>query len=134
MAIQFIDGPVIDAGQSLSSVADCRAGEIVRLTMPAAWDAVPLTFQISSDGMFFNDVFTHDGQEVEVAVTPGCAVIVPVGFLAAAAFIKFRSGTRSNPVPQSAGRLFAISLKVPDVVEEPPPAEDPPVINIKLVR
>jgi len=134
MAIQFIDGPVIDAGQSLSNVADCRAGDIVRLTMPSGWDAVPLTFQISSDGTFFNDVFTHDGHEVTVAVEPGCAVIVPVNFLAAAAFIKFRSGTRSNPVPQSAGRLFAISLKVPDVPTGTPPTEDPPVINIKLVR
>ena len=29
-------------------------------------------------------------------------------------FIKFRSGTAKYPVPQQAGRLFAVAVEIPD--------------------
>jgi len=49
-------------------------------------------------------------------VVAGAAVIVPADYLAAAAFIKFRSGTRDQPVAQPAHRDFAIAIRVPDTV------------------
>jgi len=132
MSIEIIAG-VIEAGQSLSPVMDCRAGEIVRLTMPPDWTNAVLTFQMSSDGLFFNSVYDHEGHELKVVVIAGAAVIVPVDYLAAAAYLKFRSGTADTPVNQPAKRDFAIALRVPDA-ETPPAGDDAPTINIRLRR
>ena len=115
MAIEIIQG-FIDAGESMSATMDCRAGEIVRLTMPPDWTSAVLTFQISSDDNGYNDVFDHNGKELTVVVVAGAAIIVPADYLAAAAFIKFRSGTRDQPVVQPARRMVAIAIRVPDAV------------------
>jgi hypothetical protein len=118
MTLQVLNGPFIQAGESLSDAVDCSAGELVRLTMPGAWSAAaPLTFQISTDGEFYNDLFKLDGHEVTLpVVVPGAAVIVPVDVGRAIAFIKFRSGTRGAPVVQEMLREFAVAIDVPDAV------------------
>jgi hypothetical protein len=126
--IQIIPGPIMQPGESLSPAADCRDGKIVRLTMPAQWTDAVLSFQISSDDQGYNDLYDHTGNEVIVRVVPGSAVIVPVDLLAAAAFIKFRSGTHEYPVPQPEQRDFAIALEVSDVVA---PARTPPTVAPK---
>jgi hypothetical protein len=112
MTVQLVIGPFIQPGESLSDVADCRAGQPVRLTMPAKWDGdAPLTFQVSTDGKLFNDLFSFDGEEVAVLVTPGAGVVVPLGYLASVAFIKFRSGRFDAPVVQTELREFAIAIE-----------------------
>ena len=133
MALKIIDGPLIAAGESLSDAVDLTEGEFVRITMPADWtfSNVGITFQISSDGTFFNNLVDRNGGEVSVAVVPGAALIVPTDISRAAGFIKFRSGSSQSPVPQPTGRLFAVALRVPDAAE--PPA-DTPTIAIRLVR
>lgn len=113
--LQVLEGPVIAADESLSEPIDCTAGQLVRITMPEGWTPAALTFQISTDGLFFNDLFGFDGYEVAIdEVVPGSAVLIPENVGRAIAFIKFRSGTRGNPVPQEAGRLFAVALLIPD--------------------
>jgi hypothetical protein len=114
--LQVLNGPFIQAGESLSDAIDCSAGELVRLTMPGAWtDAAPLTFQISTDGVFYNDLFTLDGHELTLpVVVPGAAVLVSHDVGRAIAFIRFRSGTRAAPVPQQDLREFAVAVNVPD--------------------
>jgi hypothetical protein len=116
MTLQVLNGPFIQAGESLSDAVDCSAGELVRFTMPGAWsDAAPLTFQISTDGVFYNDLFTLDGHELTLpVVVPGAAVLVSHDVGRAIAFIKFRSGTRAAPVPQQELREFAVAIDVPD--------------------
>ena len=115
MALTVLNGPIIEAGESLSAGLDCTAGNIVRLTMPAAWSGANLSFQISSDGNGYNDLVTMDGKEIVIPVVPGSAVVVaPLSdFLKAVAFLKLRSGTRSWPVPQAARREFAVAVEVP---------------------
>lgn len=115
MALQVLNGPVIETGQSLSDGLDCTAGNIVRLTMPYAWDGANLSFQISSDGNGYNDLFTIDGKEIVIPVVAGTAVVVaPLSdFLKAVAFLKVRSGSRAYPVVQSAKRDFAVAIEVP---------------------
>jgi hypothetical protein len=117
MTLQVLNGPFIQAGESLSDAVDCSAGELVRLTMPGAWtDAAPLTFQISTDGVFYNDLFTLDGHELTLpVVVPGAAVLVSHDVGRAVAFIKFRSGTRAAPVAQDMLREFAVAIDVSDV-------------------
>jgi hypothetical protein len=123
MPLVVLNGPTIAAGQSLSEGLDCSAGVLVRLTMPPEWSPAPLTFQISSDNVFYNDVFGADGYEVTVPhVIPGAAIILESEIGRAVAWVKFRSGTRSQPVPQEAQRNFAVAIRS----EEPaaPPAAD----------
>jgi hypothetical protein len=113
MALEIINGPIIAAGESLSAPVDLTDKEIVRITMPAGWDNANLTFQISTDGQGFNDLFTDDGKESTMVVTIGAAVVISDVHAAvkkAAVFLKFRSGTRSHPVVQTAQRDFALAV------------------------
>ena len=115
MPLQVLNGPIIAAGQSLSDGLDCTAGQIVRLTMPAAWTGANLSFQISSDGNGYNDLVTIDGHEVVIPVVPGSAVVIAplTDYLRAVAFLKVRSGTRQFPVIQPVQRDFAVAIEVP---------------------
>src|SRR5436190_21995840 len=106
MPLQVLDGPVIAAGEALSNAVDCSRGHLVRITMPAGWTRAPLTFQISSDGGGFNDLVGLDGYEIMFTnVVPGSAVVVPSSTGRAVGWLKVRSGTRDEPVPQAEGRL-----------------------------
>jgi hypothetical protein len=112
MPLQVLDGPVIAAGEALSNEIDCSGGMLVRITMPAAWSRAELTFQISSDGVFYNDLCGLDGFEVVVPnVVPGSAVVVPSDVGRAVGWLKLRSGTSDRPVPQPEDRLFAVAIR-----------------------
>jgi hypothetical protein len=112
MPLTVLNGPTIAAGESLSNGVDCTAGTIVRLTMPAAWGGGNITFAISSDGVFFNDLFDHDGNEFTMRVTPGAAIPLAFdGLTRCMAHVKIRSGTRDHPIVQTAQRDFAIAIQ-----------------------
>ena len=121
MTLTVLNGPVIEAGESLSEGLDCRGGQLVRITMPQEWgDDAPLTFEFSTDGQFYNDMFDLKGFAVTIEkVVPGSGVIIPADVGRAIAFIKFRSGTRGNPVVQNEQRYFAVTLVTDDVVDAP---------------
>jgi hypothetical protein len=108
MPIQIINGPIIAAGQSLSDALDCSAGQLIKITMPGNWVPAELTFQTSSDGVLYNDIFERDGSEVMCSVHPGTAII---GLPLMVGWIKFRSGTRARPVPQPELREFAVAIE-----------------------
>ena len=111
MPLQVLNGPTIASRQALSNGLNCSAGRVVRITMPAAWTPAPLTCQISSDNVFYNDLVGLDGYEVQFTnVVPGSAVVVPEKTGRAIAWLKLRSGTRAAPVAQSADRVFAIAV------------------------
>ena len=110
MPLVIINGPIIDAGESLSSGIDCSAGAIVKITMPGNWvGAAPLTFQTSSDGVMYNDMFMPDGHELTYTVVAGTGIFVP---RLTTGFVKFRSGTRERPVVQPELREFAVAIDV----------------------
>jgi len=120
--LKVLEGPTIAAGESLSDVLDCTGGQIVRVTMPAHWDDAPLTFQISTDGQFFNDLFGLDGYEISIdEVVLGSAVLIPEDVGRAIAFIRFRSGSRAEAVRQSRDCVFAVAIITKD--EAPPPPD-----------
>ena len=114
--LEVLNGPVIEAGECLSDAVDCSAGELVRITMPAEWDdGAALTFEISTDGAFFNSLFGFDGYEVAInEVVAGSAVLIPESIGRGIAFIRFRSGTRGNPVEQEKRREFAVAILRPE--------------------
>jgi hypothetical protein len=111
--LKVLIGPTIAAGESLSDGLDCTGGNIVRLTMSEKWTSANLTFQISTDGTLYNDLFRPDGEEVMMNMEPGAAVVVgQIGeYLKAIAFLKIRSGSRDHPVVQKERREFAVTIE-----------------------
>ena len=99
----------IQAGQSLSDPVDCSPGPIVKITMPGNYVGDTLTFQTSSDGLMFNDIFEPDGTELTFRVIAGTGII---GMRLNTGFVKFRSGTRERTVVQPELREFAVALDV----------------------
>jgi|SRR5262252_7027891 len=111
MPLTIIDGPHFKAGDAISDAVDCTSGRIVRITMPAGWTPALLSCQISTDGEFFNDLVDMQGKAVAINVHPGAAVLVPDMLGRAAEFLRFRSGTPDNPVPQEEDRNFAVAIE-----------------------
>jgi hypothetical protein len=110
--LQVLNGPTIEEGESLSDGVDCSGGQLVRITMPTEWgEDAPLTFEFSTDGLMYNDMFDLKGFAVTIEhVVPGSGVIIPADIGQAIAFIKFRSGTRGNPIVQNERRQFAVTI------------------------
>lgn len=112
MTVNVLSGPIIRAGESLSEPLDCTAGQVVRIHVPAGWTSnAPLTFQISVDGVLWNDLFDADGFEVTVkAVVPNTAVIVQKHSVRQV-WVRFRSGSRSQPQQQTADCEFSVAIE-----------------------
>ena len=106
MAIKLINAN-IEAGESLSEVIDCGEGKVIKIQMPKDWTFAPLTFQASNNGILFSDVMHPNGLEVTCTVFEDTAII---GLTMISGFVKFRSGTRDQPVPQEKQRTFAVTV------------------------
>jgi hypothetical protein len=114
MPLTIVDGPTIKLGESLSDGVDCSAGTIVRITVPQEYTPANLTFQVSSDGNLYNDLFSSDGGEITVVAKPSSGIIIPEAWARSIGFIKFRSGTRDHPVKQTKDDCkFAIAVETP---------------------
>lgn len=119
--LTIINGPIIQAGESLSEPVDCGDGQLVRITMPGAWDYAALTFQFSTDGVMYNEMYGLDGFAVTIkTVVPGSGVIIPEEIGRAIRFIRFRSGHEGNPVPQQELREFAVAVYSEGAAPAPP--------------
>lgn len=111
--LAIVAGPTIAAGESLSDAVDVSAGTLLRITTPAGWTPANLTFQISTDGVFFNDVYDPSGRELVIVCDAARGIIIrDLEAVLSAAFLKFRSGSASHPVPQDAEREFACVIKI----------------------
>src|ERR1700757_3058981 len=111
MPLQIIDGPTIAAGESLSQGIDCSSGDIVRITVPQEFTPANLTFQVSTDGNFYNDLFTSKGEEITVVAEPSTGIVIGEHWAKSINFIKFRSGSREHPVEQREDCKFAIAIE-----------------------
>jgi len=104
-------GAVIANGASLSGAIDLRGYVPYAIEMPAAWTAAGLSFEVSSDGTNFSDLYDSSG-EYTLSASAGTAIGFPganvfVGFK----YIKIRSGTSGTPVNQGAARSLKILCK-----------------------
>jgi hypothetical protein len=111
MPLTIVDGPTIAAGESLSDGADCSAGTIVRITVPQEYTAANMTFQVSSDGNLYNDLYTADGGEITLVAKANTGIVVHEAWTKSIKFIKFRSGTRGHPVVQREACKFAVAVE-----------------------
>src|SRR4051794_8981400 len=110
MPLQVLDGPLIRAGESLSDGIDCSAGDIVRITFPQEFTDANVTFQVSSDGNFYNDFYDAEGDEITVAAVPNSGCFIDEKWGRAVGWLKIRSGTRDNPVEQTADCRLAVAI------------------------
>jgi hypothetical protein len=112
--LTVINGPIIMAGESLSEPVDLTGGTLLRVTMPKTWEDAQLTVQISTDGDLYNDLINYNGAEMSIPVTAGAAVLLPPNLMRGIGFIKFRSGSSSNPREQTEQRNFALTVETAD--------------------
>ena len=96
----------IAAGQSLSAACPLGALTLVGISMPAAWTAAALTFQVSPDGgTTWQELYDGAGNAITITAAAGQFVIPladPSYFWRGINMIKVRSGTAAVPVNQVA--------------------------------
>lgn len=115
MSLTIVDGPTIPQNESLSDGADCTGGTIVRITVPQEFTKANLTFQSSSDGNLYNDLYDASGQEITMVAKPDTTIIIAAQWARSLGWLKFRSGTRDAPVKQTKDAVkFAIAVEVLD--------------------
>jgi hypothetical protein len=99
-------------GQSLSGAADLKGlGTPVRIDMPAAWTAANLTFQVSADGVTYQDLYDDGGSEVTVTAAAGRSIFLQPAEWAHVRYLKVRSGTAAVPVNQGTDRLLTLVVR-----------------------
>jgi hypothetical protein len=69
-----------------------------------------MTFQVSSDGNLYNDLFDDQGHEIAITARPSSGIIIDRSWARTVAFITLRSGTRAAPVKQKEDCKFAIAV------------------------
>jgi hypothetical protein len=112
MPFSYVE-PTIAAGESLSDGVDVSGGTVIRITTPGPeeWVKANMTFQVSSDGVYYSDAFNDKGEEIMVPGIPHwCTVFVSGLHLDHIGHVKVRSGTRANPVVQPKECKMAITL------------------------
>jgi hypothetical protein len=114
MPLTIVDGPTIAAGESLSDGVDCSAGIIVRITVPQEYDdgdTDKMTFQVSSDGGLYNDLFDDEGKEIVIVAHPNSGIVIDRAWARTVGWIKLRSGTRDRPTKQKVECKLAIAIE-----------------------
>ena len=107
MAVEIFFPISIPAGGSLSNAVNLDGKEIIRIIMPQQWYPAKLTMQISPDGGIYRDAFDQN-RELGFEPIPTTVVFIRPNSLRALFYVRVRSGTRENPVPQSAQRDFQL--------------------------
>lgn len=115
-ALGIVQSAVFDTGASISSAVFVGNNRPVCVEIPATWDeGAVLTFQGSSDGVNFSDIYDGLGNEVTAIVGAGQLVQLPTPSQIPL-FLQFRSGTGAAPVPQSQGPTLTVTItKLPYV-------------------
>jgi hypothetical protein len=112
----------IPAGHTMSSGIDCSGStRILRIIMPPDWTAAPLTFQVSVDGVTYNNLhlsadvgdFTTYPATIPVVV-PGSVITMPPNTGYGISWLRFRSGTFTTQIKQDVDRTFQVVLDMPD--------------------
>lgn len=97
-------------GTSLSDAIEFGGDALVEIVMPAAWTAAGLTFQVSHDGVTYQNLYDAAGTEVQISVAASRNVRLSPTDWIGVPYLKVRSGTSGTPVNQGAARTIQIIL------------------------
>jgi hypothetical protein len=101
----------IPAGQSLSGAIDLSGVQLYFIFMPDDWTPANISIQASYDGSkFFNAINFHGG-EIMIGCRPGTCISLPPDATLGAVYLRLRSGTSEDPIPQEASRVFTLVTK-----------------------
>ena len=103
----------IDINTSLSDAVELNGADVIRITMPAAWTAADLTFQVDDGDGTFRDLWMEWDAELVSAAAVDISIEASV-FLRLQQIhkIKIRSGTSGAPVNQLGEREVVIEAGV----------------------
>ena len=102
---------IADATAVTSAAADLLGNRLVGIVMPATWTAAVMTFQVSNDGITYQELYGSTGSAISYTVVQAHNVNVPIADFAAWQFIKVRSGTSGTAVNQSGGTNVILVAK-----------------------
>ena len=111
MPITVINGPTIAEGESLSDACDLGGGKVVRITTPWRWENNQLTFQISSNGTDWFDLWMFN-EEVTLACGKSRGIVIMRDF-PSTAHMKIRAGSAAHPAIQPVSQEFAVAVETP---------------------
>lgn len=99
----------ITNGTSLSGAIDLGAATLFGIQMPSAWTTANLTFQASTDGATYANLYDSTGAEVTVTAAASQFIVmaVPPQWIGLR-YLKIRSGTSGTAVNQAADRTLQI--------------------------
>jgi len=102
----------IASAASLSGAVELKGADVLRISMPAAWTAADLTFQVSDDGgTTFRNVYWDWGPEMVVDASTSMTIeLSPFVQLRSIDQLKVRSGTAGTPVAQAGIRLIVLAI------------------------
>jgi len=109
MPITVLSGPTILAGQSISDAIDITSSQgksISGVIIPDEWTPALLSFQLSQDGTTYKDLYSVNGFELSLNITPGTRLVFDTTWSLAAGYVRFRSGSRHYPIIQTEDRVF----------------------------
>jgi hypothetical protein len=106
MPLHVLNGPTIDAGAAESNVLALGDDFIVGLIAPEGWTPAIVTVICSPNGDNYYDLYDGTGGEFTFNVVPGTIIHIDPDKLLLASFIRFRSGTRDQPIVQPVVRRF----------------------------
>lgn len=95
----------------LSGAVDLDDKTLVGIVMPAAWTAANLTFQVSSDGVTYNDLYDNVGIEKNIIAAASRFIIAVPADWVGVRYVKVRSGTAAATVAQAAQRDIKLITK-----------------------
>lgn len=111
-ALGLVQNAVIDSGENLSSAISVGHGWAIAIDMPDAFEddgaPIALTFQGSSDGVRFLNLYDGLGNEVTIVAAVAQQVLLP---RLPCLWLKVRSGTAAAPVVQGAGATLAVTVQ-----------------------
>lgn len=99
------------SGQSLSAPASFGAQTLLRVAVSAGFTGTAITFQTSSDGVTYGDLYDELGAVYTLVVAASRVVFISPGPLVGVGFIKFRSGTPAAPTAQAADTILSCVLQ-----------------------
>jgi hypothetical protein len=105
-ATKNIASAVIANGTSLSGAFSVGGAVLCGVLMPAAWTTAVLTFQVSLDGVTFEDLYDSSGLEYSVTVQAGQYAAINASDMYGLQFFKVRSGTGASAVNQGSARTL----------------------------
>jgi hypothetical protein len=109
MAAVFNDlAATIANGASLSGAVNLGNGGLAAIVMPSAWTAAVLTFQGSSDGTNFYNLYDDTGSEITATVSTSRIVALQPSLFAGLRYVKVRSGTSGAAVNQGGERALVL--------------------------